>query len=130
MRRTIEVRRGDVMHYTRRESKAADGLNLRFFGLRTSVGLWSAQRRGWRGKLASVAPPNFGTAATTPSRHPTGSQRGRQRLERVSGIEPPSSAWKAVALPLSYTRESQTSPTRIRRLCHFRREPNDFNKIS
>ncbi len=25
-------------------------------------------------------------------------------LERVSGIEPPSSAWKAVALPLSYTR--------------------------
>ena len=27
-----------------------------------------------------------------------------KRLERVSGIEPPSSAWKAVALPLSYTR--------------------------
>jgi hypothetical protein len=26
------------------------------------------------------------------------------KLERVSGIEPPSSAWKAVALPLSYTR--------------------------
>ena len=25
-------------------------------------------------------------------------------MERVSGIEPPSSAWKAVALPLSYTR--------------------------
>src|SRR5215213_10357299 len=25
-------------------------------------------------------------------------------LERVRGIEPPSSAWKAVALPLSYTR--------------------------
>ena len=29
------------------------------------------------------------------------------RLERVSGIEPPSSAWKAVALPLSYTRKCQ-----------------------
>jgi hypothetical protein len=27
-------------------------------------------------------------------------------LERVKGIEPSSSAWKAVALPLSYTRES------------------------
>ena len=26
-------------------------------------------------------------------------------LERVKGIEPSSSAWKAVALPLSYTRE-------------------------
>src|SRR5262245_51134079 len=25
-------------------------------------------------------------------------------MERVRGIEPPSSAWKAVALPLSYTR--------------------------
>jgi hypothetical protein len=27
-----------------------------------------------------------------------------KRLERVNGIEPSSSAWKAVALPLSYTR--------------------------
>src|ERR1051326_656035 len=26
-------------------------------------------------------------------------------LERVRGIEPPSSAWKAAALPLSYTRK-------------------------
>jgi hypothetical protein len=50
-------------------------------------------------------------------------------LERVSGIEPPSSAWKAVALPLSYTRERHTNPIRIGRLCHLRREPNDFNKI-
>jgi hypothetical protein len=25
-------------------------------------------------------------------------------LERVRGIEPPSSAWEAAALPLSYTR--------------------------
>src|SRR5215467_13967992 len=29
---------------------------------------------------------------------------GGLRLERVKGIEPSSSAWKAVALPLSYTR--------------------------
>jgi hypothetical protein len=28
----------------------------------------------------------------------------RRGLERVKGIEPSSSAWKAVALPLSYTR--------------------------
>jgi hypothetical protein len=31
----------------------------------------------------------------------------RRRLERVNGIEPSSSAWKAVALPLSYTRKGQ-----------------------
>src|SRR5215217_3139923 len=30
--------------------------------------------------------------------------RRGQELERVKGIEPSSSAWKAVALPLSYTR--------------------------
>jgi hypothetical protein len=30
-------------------------------------------------------------------------------LERVKGIEPSSSAWKAVALPLSYTRTEGTS---------------------
>src|SRR5215470_16867281 len=29
-------------------------------------------------------------------------------LERVKGIEPSSSAWKAVALPLSYTRTRKT----------------------
>ena len=40
-------------------------------------------------------------------------------LERVKGIEPSSSAWKAVALPLSYTRAGnsrQTSVTRSLRL--------------
>ena len=30
-----------------------------------------------------------------------------RKLERVNGIEPSSSAWKAVALPLSYTRKCQ-----------------------
>lgn len=34
----------------------------------------------------------------------------RKDLERVSGIEPPSSAWKAVALPLSYTRGTPFLP--------------------
>jgi hypothetical protein len=32
-----------------------------------------------------------------------------RRLERVKGIEPSSSAWKAVALPLSYTRAVRDS---------------------
>ena len=47
-------------------------------------------------------------------------------LERVKGIEPSSSAWKAVALPLSYTRAGETvigrrqfvrSPSRMTDLC-------------
>ena len=79
MRRTIEVRRGDVMHYTWRESKAADGLNLRFFGLRTSIGLRSCLQDGV-GKDCRLCDPTFGTAATAPAR-PTESQR---RLERLS----------------------------------------------
>jgi hypothetical protein len=32
-----------------------------------------------------------------------------KKLERVKGIEPSSSAWKAVALPLSYTRDEAAS---------------------
>ena len=36
-----------------------------------------------------------------------------ERMERVKGIEPSSSAWKAVALPLSYTRERQNRISRI-----------------
>src|SRR5690606_41670330 len=34
-------------------------------------------------------------------------QKVKRLLERVKGIEPSSSAWKAVALPLSYTREER-----------------------
>ena len=33
-----------------------------------------------------------------------GSEKCLKRLERVKGIEPSYSAWKAAALPLSYTR--------------------------
>jgi hypothetical protein len=36
---------------------------------------------------------------------------GANLVERVKGIEPSSSAWKAVALPLSYTRISQENAT-------------------
>ncbi len=35
-------------------------------------------------------------------------------MERVKGIEPSCTAWKAVALPLSYTREKPFRGTEIR----------------
>src|SRR5262249_31931911 len=45
------------------------------------------------------------TAFTGPSRARASAPTAvNGRLERVKGIEPSSSAWKAVALPLSYTR--------------------------
>jgi hypothetical protein len=34
----------------------------------------------------------------------TSARMSARGMERVKGIEPSSSAWKAVALPLSYTR--------------------------
>jgi hypothetical protein len=37
-------------------------------------------------------------------------ETARKKLERVKGIEPSYSAWKAAALPLSYTREARVSP--------------------
>ena len=49
-------------------------------------------------------------------------------LERVMGIEPTCSAWKADVLPLNYTRQISTSPIcyqysidRFTRIFHFRR---------
>src|ERR1700744_4209433 len=55
-----------------------------------------------------------GPQLRTPQRCGIGSRREVQQiLERVKGIEPSSSAWKAVALPLSYTREGRF--TRLRR---------------
>jgi hypothetical protein len=63
MRRTIKVRRGDVMHYTWRESKAADRLNLRFFGLEPSISC-GRPKGGLDGILArSLLRPQVGTAA-------------------------------------------------------------------
>ncbi len=35
-------------------------------------------------------------------------QNGTRPAERVKGVEPSSIAWKAIALPLSYTREKST----------------------
>ena len=45
-------------------------------------------------------------------------------LERVKGIEPSSSAWKAVALPLSYTRNL------LIRLCNLHFTFSDFSRFS
>src|SRR5690349_10717523 len=39
------------------------------------------------------------------------------KLERVNGIEPSSSAWKAVALPLSYTRPTTADLKDLLRRC-------------
>src|SRR5712691_8727087 len=56
-------------------------------------------------------------------------------LERVKGIEPSSSAWKAVALPLSYTRELERAlsnrdarlrPIRLRPKTGFGRQEAGF----
>ena len=47
----------------------------------------------------SLASPRWSEAGL-----PSRSSRSERRLERVKGIEPSYSAWKAAALPLSYTR--------------------------
>src|ERR1700761_5677729 len=53
---------------------------------------------------------NFSLAIVYPS---SLSRASRIGVERVAGIEPASSAWKAAALPLCYTRETPAA----RRLC-------------
>ena len=45
------------------------------------------------------------------------SAKSLKSLERVKGIEPSSSAWKAVALPLSYTRAGTAVGVRCRYSC-------------
>ena len=49
---------------------------------------------------ATAGQPSLVSVLGLPSR----SSRSERRLERVVGIEPASSAWKAAALPLCYTR--------------------------
>src|SRR5690606_36426365 len=46
------------------------------------------------------------------SGRPAGLRRQNRGLERVAGIEPASSAWKAAALPLCYTRRPVEAPGR------------------
>ncbi len=73
----------------------------------------SGSRRLQQGKSG----PN---AAPASLESPAGAKDlGRQweLLERVKGIEPSSSAWKAVALPLSYTRRARTAARGVTLAC-------------
>ena len=67
-----------------------------------------ARRRsglGWRRRVSRwLAGPDATEGSTLP--------KPLKTLERVKGIEPSSSAWKAVALPLSYTRAPGSSHQR------------------
>ena len=49
------------------------------------------------------------------------------RLERVMGIEPTSSAWKAEVLPLNYTRRSHLPVSLITRLSQACKNPDSLN---
>ena len=69
--------------------------------------------RGWRsGRRTPIHRARFVLTAIAPGsagpsnrlRHSSGIQGGGAKMERVKGIEPSYSAWKAAALPLSYTR--------------------------
>src|SRR5579871_3373627 len=53
---------------------------------------------------------NFSLAIVFPWRAAFFSRRSKEGLERVAGIEPASSAWKAAALPLCYTRRKLAGP--------------------
>src|SRR3984893_4344645 len=54
--------------------------------------------------------PNRGDFLDQIMRENKDRETARKKLERVKGIEPSYSAWKAAALPLSYTREAVVSP--------------------
>jgi hypothetical protein len=57
---------------------------------------------------AKVSPQQSGKVSPAAK----GGAKSLKVLERVKGIEPSSSAWKAVALPLSYTRIAATAGAR------------------
>src|SRR5690348_3483576 len=90
MRRTLRARRGDVMHYTGPQCKTDE----RRLGGQNR--LPARDYGGQEGRLGE-RPPSLRPSRQFP-------RLSLRRLERVKGIEPSSSAWKAVALPLSYTR--------------------------
>ena len=74
----------DLTHKSRKVKNV-----IRAAGLRDELSFTSLRH----GDFAEAADPDL-----TKSANPL------KTLERVKGIEPSSSAWKAVALPLSYTR--------------------------
>jgi hypothetical protein len=67
------------------------------------------------------------TRGPRPQEHDPKEEGLREKLERVKGIEPSYSAWKAAALPLSYTREAlchKTPATGTVACLALRMEPN------
>jgi hypothetical protein len=76
-----------------------------------------------RGRRFAEQAPVIGNRCPHAARRPAATHQVREcgskalkRLERVKGIEPSSSAWKAVALPLSYTRGAGRHLDDLRRL--------------
>src|SRR5216684_6263770 len=55
-------------------------------------------------RLTKECRDRFGRHSLRPARRSFGRTKHLKSLERVKGIEPSYSAWKAAALPLSYTR--------------------------
>ena len=72
--------------------------------------LYRLSYMGKNPKTTGSAPPAFITTVCAPT-----IRGGARILERVMGIEPTSSAWKAEVLPLNYTRLTQSFTTVNRR---------------
>ena len=63
----------------------------------------------------------FGHSRTTQTGIDTSNQKDLTTLERETGIEPVSLAWKAKVLPLNYSRPANPLPTRLHH--HIRIDP-------
>ena len=87
----------------------------------------SAQRQNWSGwtetegngvpglHAARSAKTGAGGRKRRETEYPASMQRAAPKLERVDGIEPTLSAWKAEVLPLNYTRTGWSFSGRVRR---------------
>ena len=69
-------------------------------------------------RVKGIEPKNLCRSPPDDARPGIGANEGSiiflQSLERVKGIEPSYSAWKAAALPLSYTRAKSTHISELR----------------
>ena len=68
-------------------------------------------------RLELVTSPLPRECSTTELYGRTAAERRLLKLERVMGIEPTPSAWKAEVLPLNYTRLTLTGSIRTRPVC-------------
>ena len=82
---------------------------LRGWAINMTLALRCSRTRWFGFDYTSAEEERFRSSPKTcrPRRRELRGVVGGRRLERVKGIEPSSSAWKAVALPLSYTRGSE-----------------------